>query len=184
MPNPILSSITIPVKRGNTFSNETFDLPSGGGGGGASSPESIGIGYGTCSTASNVSAKVAALNGYRLVKNGIVSIKFDKAVNAGATLNINDKGDKPIYYRGNAIVNNIIKAGDIATFIYDGTNYNVLTLDNLWKAYVDIIGDPNDTIRVRNQTYGVDVEIELDNKGYGQFMAKLPGTYVFSVGED
>ena len=92
---------------------------------------SLGIGYGTCSTAAGTTAKVVTLSNYTLVKGGIVSVKFDYAVDASSTMNINSKGAKAIYYKGAAIAANVIPAGSIATFIYDGTQYHLIGLDVL-----------------------------------------------------
>ena len=93
------------------------------------SPQSLGFGYGTCDTAEATTAKVATLASYGLIKNGIVSIKFSYAVPASSTLNINSKGAKPIYFRNTAITANVIKAGDTATFIYDDSYYQLLSVD-------------------------------------------------------
>lgn len=91
---------------------------------------SLGQGYGTCSTAAATKAKVVSLSSYALTVGGIVAVKFDQAVSvAGATLNINSKGAKNIYYRGALITADIIEAGDLVTFIYDGTQYQVLSID-------------------------------------------------------
>jgi len=92
-------------------------------------PATTGSGYGTCDTAASTLAKVVSLADYKLVKNGIIAVKFTYAVPASATLNINSKGAKAIYNRGAAITADVIEAGDIATFIYDGTHYNVLCID-------------------------------------------------------
>lgn len=91
-------------------------------------PQALGFGYATCSTAAATTAKVATLSGYSLVTNGIVSVKFTNSVPANATLNINNKGAKNIYYQGAKIVAGVIKAGDIATFVYSG-NYNLICID-------------------------------------------------------
>ena len=106
----------------------------------AASPESIGIGYGTCSTASSTAAKVVTLSGYELVKNGIVSVMFSNAITGAATMNINNKGAKSIFFKGVAITAGVINAGVIATFSYDGTNYNLISVDDTLSAYT-----PNDT---------------------------------------
>ena len=108
---------------------------------------SLGNGYGTCSTAASTKAKTASLSNYALSTGGSVSIKFTNSVPAEATLNINSKGAKAIYYRGAAITDNIIKAGDVATFIYSGTYYHLVAIDrwqedsknmlNEAKAYTD-----------------------------------------------
>lgn len=100
--------------------------------------EKLGNGYGTCSTAASTTAKTATFSSYTLVKHGMVSIKFTNAVPASATLNINGKGAKNIYYRGAKIVANIIKAGDIATFVYDGTQYQLIAIDR-WQNDIDTL---------------------------------------------
>jgi hypothetical protein len=72
---------------------------------------------------------------YSLATGGIVSVKFTNAVPANATLNINSKGAKAIYYRGSAITANIIKAGDIATFIYS-SRYHLISIDR-WQKDIE-----------------------------------------------
>lgn len=93
------------------------------------SPQSLGFGYGTCTTAAATVAKVVTLSGYALVINGMVSVKFTYAVPANATMNINSKGAKNIWYHGANITAGIIAAGDLATFIYDGTRYQLISID-------------------------------------------------------
>lgn len=89
---------------------------------------SFGNGYGTCTTAQATTAKVGTYSNYALVTGGIVAIKFTYAVPAGSTLNINSKGAKSIYLNGAAIKAGVINAGNIATFIYDGTYYQVISV--------------------------------------------------------
>lgn len=100
----------------------------------------LGHGYATCSTAAATAAKVGTLSSYTLTTGGIVAVKFTYAVPADSTLNINSTGAKKIFYRGSAIVNDVIKAGDIATFIYDGTQYQLLTIDR-WQEDIDKLSD-------------------------------------------
>ena len=92
-----------------------------------------GNGYGTCETAASTTTKVVTLTNYELVENGIVAVKFTYAVPAGASLNINSKGAKPIYYSGAAISGDIIQGGDIGTFVLTGTGssakYILLSVD-------------------------------------------------------
>lgn len=90
---------------------------------------SLGQGYTTCSTAEATLAKTATITGYNLVNFGIVSVKFTYKVLANSTLNITSKGAKPIYYRGAAITDGIINAGDIATFMYNGSQYHLISID-------------------------------------------------------
>lgn len=102
-------------------------------------PPKLGFGYGTCTTAAATVAKVASINSYTLVAGGIVAIKFDNDVPAGATLNISSKGAKAIYYKGAAITAGVIKAGDIVTFCYS-TYYHVVAIihdDGIPKTEMD-----------------------------------------------
>lgn len=95
----------------------------------------LGCGYATCSTAESTVAKTATLSSYSLTTGGIVSVKFTNAVPASATLNINSKGAKNIYFRGSAITANVIKAGDIATFVYS-SQYHLISIDR-WQNDID-----------------------------------------------
>ena len=102
------------------------------------SPESFGIGYATCSTAATTPAKVAAFSGYILRKNGIIAVKFTYAVPANSTLNINRKGAKNIFYRGAKITAGVINAGDIATFVYDGVQYQLISVAANYARKTDL----------------------------------------------
>ena len=93
-------------------------------------PEALGIGIGACSTAAATAAKEATLQDFVLTKNGIVAVKFTNAVPANATLNVNSTGAKSILFKGLAIVADVIKAGDLATFVYDGTYYQIISIDS------------------------------------------------------
>ena len=99
----------------------------------------LGHGYGTCSTAEATATKVVSLSNYSLTTGGAVSVKFTYAVPANAKLNINSKGEKPIYYQGAAIVAGIIKAGDTATFIYNGSQYHLISIDKVFALTDDMI---------------------------------------------
>lgn len=91
-------------------------------------PAKLGFGYATCSTAAATTAKVASLSSYSLVAGGLVAVNFSNDVPAGATLNINSKGAKAIYYKGTAIEAGVINAGDTALFVYS-TYYRLLSID-------------------------------------------------------
>lgn len=95
------------------------------------SPMSLGFGLGTCATAEATTAKVATLTSYALITNGMVAVKFTYAVPEGATLNINSRGAKAIYYQGAAITAGVINAGDTALFVYDGTRYQFVSKDSI-----------------------------------------------------
>lgn len=109
------------------------------------SPASLGGGYGTCTTAAATTAKVATLSSYALVTGGKPCIKFTYAVPASATLNIDSKGAKAIYYNGKAITADIIAAGDIVTFIYDGSCYHVIAIDKMSKV-TQTVENSTDTV--------------------------------------
>lgn len=97
---------------------------------------SLGNGYGTCTTDGATATKAVTLSNYALLVGGVVAVKFTNAVPANATMNINSKGAKSIYYHGAAITANIIQAGDIATFIYNGTQYDLLAIDRVAKETI------------------------------------------------
>ena len=104
--------VAAPVDDNTTYSNLT-----------------LGQGYGTCSTAAATAAKAVTMSSYSLTAGGIAVVYFTYAVPANATLNINSKGAKSIYYRNAAITAGVIGAGDTATFMYDGTYYRLLSVD-------------------------------------------------------
>ena len=87
----------------------------------------LGQGYGECTTAATTKAKTATVDSYTLTAGGITAIKFQNSVPASATLNISSKGAKNIYYKGAAIADGVIKAGDIVTFIYK-SQYHVISI--------------------------------------------------------
>ena len=90
-------------------------------------PLSLGFCYGVCSTAAGTAAKTVTMTNYNLVAHGIVSIRFTNAITvANATLNINGKGAKAIYYQGTALAANVIGAGSTVVMQYNGTVYNII----------------------------------------------------------
>lgn len=98
----------------------------------------IGQGYVTCSTAAATVDKAVSLSNYLLKPGGIVSVRFVYSVPANATLCINHKAIIPIYYRNAAITDNVIKAGDIATFMFNGAKYTLLSIDRWQKDILDL----------------------------------------------
>ncbi|SHJ44427.1 hypothetical protein [Fibrobacter sp. UWP2] len=121
------------------------------------SNESLGNGYGTCATAEATAAKTATLSNYALVKNGYVSIKFTYGLCANATLNINSKGAKSIFIDGAAVTATTAKrvlAGDIATFVYDGTQYQFVCTDHHERKF-DINYRASDNALVFTKKFGM-----------------------------
>lgn len=97
------------------------------------------LGHGLAISTNSGTTLTATLANYNLTTGGIVAVKFSNAVPANATLNINNKGAKAIYYRNTAISNNIIRAGDTATFMYNGSQYHLLTIDSTVEIYNEIV---------------------------------------------
>lgn len=99
----------------------------------------LGNGYGKCTTAEATAAKVVSLSNYSLLKDGFVAVKFTYGLCASATMNINSKGAKSIFIHGAAVTATTakeVKAGDIAYFFYDGTQYQFLGTDRMEKDAV------------------------------------------------
>ena len=88
-----------------------------------------GHGWGTCGTAASSTIKQVSLSsGYLMSNGGIVVVQFLYDVPAGAALNVNSQGTKYIRHEGGQIKDGVIKAGDTATFMYNGTNYILLSV--------------------------------------------------------
>ena len=117
---------------------------------------SLGQGYGTCATAEATAAKVVTLPDYALVTGGIVGVKFTYGLCASATMNINSKGAKSIFIDGAAVTSTTAKrvlAGDIAYFIYDGTQYHFLGTDKAERKF-DINYRASDHTLVFSKAFG------------------------------
>lgn len=85
------------------------------------------IHYGTCSTAAATAAKTVSCTGFTLATGAKITVKFTVTNSAvGLTLNVNNTGAKNIYYKGQQITRDRIKANDIYTFVYTGTNYELV----------------------------------------------------------
>lgn len=105
-------------------------------------PQSLGFGYASCTTAAATSAKTASLSSYNLVNNGLVVVYFQYDVPAQATLNINSKGAKEIHFGSSRITANVIKAGDKCLFIYNG-NYMLIAIDRWGKELQEKVSGIN-----------------------------------------
>ena len=84
----------------------------------------------TCSTAANTAAKVGSASAYDLTntKHFILMLNTANSYAGAITLNINDKGAKPIYINGSASSssNYTLPAGMYIVY-YNGTNYYIRT---------------------------------------------------------
>jgi hypothetical protein len=86
-----------------------------------------GIGYSSTQGAT----KTADISGFTLSVGAIVAVRFSYDVPASGKLNINSTGAKNITHKTALIQAGIIKAGDFATFFYDGSSYNLLSVDRI-----------------------------------------------------
>ena len=117
---------------------------------------SLGQGYGTCATAEATAAKAVTLSGYALTIGGIVAVKFTYGLCASATMNVNSKGARSIFIDGAAVTATTAKrvlAGDIAYFIYDGTQYQFLGTDKAERKF-DINYRASDNALVFTKKFG------------------------------
>lgn len=100
---------------------------------------SLGYGVGYCYTDESILIKDAYVADYHKVDGGIIHIWFENNVPSGASLNISGTGAHLIYYAdSSAIRDGVIKAGDTATFKYQGAAYSLLSVDRLCKDIVDL----------------------------------------------
>lgn len=147
----------------------------------------INLGYVTCSTAASTTAKEASFSediGWRLRAGSNIIVKFTYDVPANATLNVASTGAKAVYHKGTNVTSGVIKAGDVVTFIYDGTNYVITSIDRIMSG---VFGEmsANDVIAalgytplnaaVKGASNGV---AELDNNG------KVPASQLPSYVDD
>ena len=116
--------------------NHGFDFSS------SYTPQSLGFGYASCTTAAVTAAKVATLSGYSLVNGGLVVVYFQYDVPANSTLNINNAGAKEIHFGSSRIAAGIIKAGDKCLFIYNG-NYMLIAIDRWGKELQEKVSGIN-----------------------------------------
>lgn len=89
--------------------------------------------YGTYGYSGNT-AIALTISGFSLSKGVIVAIYFKYAVPAMSTLNINSTGAKNIRYKRLLLTSDIIQADDTATFLYDGTDYQLISIDRVGSS--------------------------------------------------
>ena len=95
---------------------------------------------GECTTAAATAAKEATVLSYELMNRSSIAMKFTNGISvANATLNVNSKGAKAIYYKGAALAADVIGAGDIALLQYDGTRFNVISIEGA-PRYAQVTG--------------------------------------------
>jgi len=105
-------------------------------------PQRLGFGYASCTTAATTTAKTASLSEYNLVNNGSVVVYFQYDVPANSTLNINNSGTREIHFQNARITSGVIKAGDKCLFIYNG-NYMLIAIDRWGKELQEKVSGIN-----------------------------------------
>ena len=99
---------------------------------------SLGFGYGVCTTAGGTAAKAVSLTNFILTPGSDVHILFQNAFTASSpTLSINGGTAKPIKLFGNAIPMGKVKANTVLNMNYDGTNFNVTSIESQVAAAPD-----------------------------------------------
>ena len=83
--------------------------------------------YNTCSTAAATAAKTVSAGDFSLETGASVMVKFANTNSASnPTLNVSDTGAKAIYYKGAAITASYLKANYTYTFVYNGTQWDLV----------------------------------------------------------
>ena len=86
------------------------------------------IHYGVCSSDGGEQIKTVTIPNFVLKTGALVTVKFEKTnTSDAAQLNVNNTGAKPIYLRNQKIEPLIITEYSTYNFIYDGTNFNLVT---------------------------------------------------------
>lgn len=83
--------------------------------------------YGICTTAAETASKTVVCDGFRFTDGAEITVKFTAAnLAANPTLNVNDTGEKPIYYRGRPIFAKYLAADSTYAFRYNGAQYELV----------------------------------------------------------
>lgn len=98
--------------------------------------------YASCSTAAATAAKTASITTgtFALETGATVYVKFTYTNTASTpTLNINSTGAKNIRYRGSNLTGTLVDllyAGEVIGFVYDGSYWNILTPNGDHRVYL------------------------------------------------
>ena len=146
--------------------------------------------YAVCSSNSN--GVSIALNGFKLVTGARVFIKFDHNHTAGEDfyMDINETGSKKVYY-GDYCYNLGFKKDKVYEFVYDGTNYQLISSHNEYEytlpkdissSYIHLYRGIYSDIRVlKFMPYVYTEKIFNLSSGCRHFIGEgIPGTYDFT----
>ena len=132
--------------------------------------------YALCSTSAATAAKTVSITGGTFILNSgsVIHVKFSVTNTAeNPTLNVNGTGAKSIYYNGvllSSANGNTSILKDILTFVYDGTQYNIIggvdvtptvdgVLGNVINRYAECTCDSSSaslTASVTNGTFALE----------------------------
>lgn len=86
--------------------------------------------YGTCSSEASAATKTVTCANYALKTGSVIDVKFSNTNSASVSslkLNVNSTGEKSIKYKGaNLPSADLIASGSVLSFVYDGTNYEIV----------------------------------------------------------
>lgn len=124
--------------------------------------------FGTCSTPADVAAKIAVLDNFDVLMNGVmIQVKFVYSNTASnPTLNVNNTGAKPIYLNGTnppgvtALLS--WSANSVLSFTYDGTAW---IMNDVNKAVVDAVDRLNAGYNPVSKTSGMTKAVGNDSEG-------------------
>lgn len=100
----------------------------------------LGFGYGDCTTAGNTAAKTVAIANTILTKGGCISVNFQNAFTVdNATLSVNGSTAYPIRLFGAPIGRCRVRNNTILTMRFDGSYFNVITIESQVKPTDDAV---------------------------------------------
>ena len=120
-----------------------------------------GNGIAVCATAATTQAKVVSISNFILLKNGIVSVRFQNGIKvANATLNVNSTGAKAIQFNGVALPADAIPENTMVMLQYDGSAWQIVGIANNIKSEDELLVDMGLTSGLKWATRNIDVTRE------------------------
>ena len=135
--------------------------------------------FGTCDSSASEQNKIVSCSNYSLSTGSKISVKFSNTNTASSpTLNVNETGAIPIYYRGNNINAGYLISNSIRDFVYDGSVYQIIgdleplvNDGNPTGTVIQIVGKsaPEHYLVCNGTTYNISNYSELANYIKDQF---------------
>lgn len=91
----------------------------------------------TCNVSAQTAQKDVTIAAYTVAAGSILSVLFTNDVGASSTICVNSGTPAAIRHRGAAILADVIRGGDTATFVYDGTYWHLVGIDKTFDATPD-----------------------------------------------